>query len=152
MSDHVVIAAAERFARKPLPPIDPLWTRTPDETRALFAPSVKALPFVSREWRNDYWPESMWVDVPTDDYRADYERGKHFAALTLGALIADQPNHSRVLAVIFEAMVDDAIKRRAKGGKGSRTMPGAVRGYLEGLADFIVGQCRTTSGPASRGV
>ena len=80
MSDHVIIDAAARFAKKPLPPnIDPLWTRTPEETRAMFAPSVKALPFVSSEWANDYWPESMWADVPTNNHLADRERGRHFA-------------------------------------------------------------------------
>jgi hypothetical protein len=80
MSDHVIIDAAERFAKKPMPPqIDPPWTRTPEETRAMFAPSVKTLPFVSSEWKYDYWPDSMWADVPTDNHRADRERGKHFA-------------------------------------------------------------------------
>jgi hypothetical protein len=64
MNEHVTIDAAVRFAKKPMPPVDPLWTRTPDETRAMFAPSVKALPFVSSEWRNDYWPGFMWADVP----------------------------------------------------------------------------------------
>jgi hypothetical protein len=126
---RTIIDAAERFAKKPLPPaVDPLWTRTPEETRAMLAPSVKALPFVSSQWANDYWPEAMWTDVPTDDHRTDRERGKHYAALTIGALVADQCNHGRVLAVIFEAIVNDAIRRRAKGGKGSRTMPGAVHG------------------------
>jgi hypothetical protein len=94
----------------------------------MFAPSVKTLPFVSGEWKNDYWPESMWIDVPTDDFCADIDRGKHFAKLTLGALMADQCNHGYVLAAIFEAIVNDAIRRRAKGGKGSRSMPGAVHG------------------------
>jgi hypothetical protein len=149
MTDHMIIDAAKRFAKKPMPPnIDPLWTRTPDETRAMVAPSVKSLPFVSAEWHNDYWPESMWVDLPTDDWRADRERGKHFAKLTIAALIADRPNHGRVLGVIFEAMVSDAIRRRVKGGKGSRKMLGAVDGYLEELADFIVGQCRRPEPPA----
>jgi hypothetical protein len=45
MTDHVIIDAAERFAKKPIPPgVDPLWTWTPEETRSLFAPSVKSLP------------------------------------------------------------------------------------------------------------
>jgi hypothetical protein len=44
--------------------------------------------------------------------------------------------------VIFEAIVDDASKRRAKGGKGSRTLPAAVRGYLDQLAEFIASECR----------
>ncbi len=65
MTDHVIIDAAERFAKKPMPPVDPLWTPTPD-----------------------------------------------------------------------------AIRRRAKGGKGSRSLLGAVHGYLDVLAEFIASQCR----------
>jgi hypothetical protein len=150
MTDNVISLAA-RFAKKPMPPsTDPDDSRwTPDELRAMFVPSVKALPFVSAEWHNEYWPESMWVDVPTDDWRADRERGKHFAKLTIAALIADRPNHGRALEIIFEAIVNDAIRRRAKGGKGSRTMLGAVDGYLGELADFITGQCRRTGPPAA---
>jgi hypothetical protein len=85
MSDHVIIDAAARFARKPLPPNVAQWTS--DEARAMFCPSAKALPFVSTEWHNEYWPESMWIDVPTDDFPADRKRGEHFAKLTIGALI-----------------------------------------------------------------
>jgi hypothetical protein len=150
MTDQVIIDAAARFARKTVPAgVDPLWTRTPEETRALFAPSVKTLPFVSVEWKNDYWPESMWTDVPTDDWRADRERGEHFARLTIGALMADRCSHSVALAAIFQAIVNDAIRRRVKGGKGSRVMLGAVHGYLEELADFIVSECRRSGPPAA---
>ena len=133
-----IIEAAERFAKKPMPPsTDPDDLRwTPDELRAMFAPSVKRLPFVSTEWHNEYWPESMWVDVPTDDHPADNKRGEHFAKLTIGALMADRAINGRALQIIFEAIVNDAIRRRAKGGKGSRTLPSAVNGFLWGLAKF----------------
>jgi hypothetical protein len=149
MTEHRIINAADHFAKKPIPArVDPLWTRTPDETRAMFCPSVKTLPFVSTEWRNDYWPASMWVDVPTDDYQADRERGRVFAAMTIAAICADHPI-IQPLQIIFHAIVDDAIRRRAKGGKGSRTLPGAVDGFLEGLGKFIESQCRQHSAPPS---
>jgi hypothetical protein len=143
MEDSMIIDAADRFTKKkPLPPgADPLWTTTPDEARALLIPTVKTLPFVSKEWKNEYWPKSMWADVPTDDFRGDRARGRHFAKLTLGAIMADRPAHDRALAVIFEHMVEDAIKRRAKGGKGSRRLSGTVHGFLEVLAEFITAQC-----------
>jgi hypothetical protein len=69
----------------------------------MFEPSLKSLPFVSAEWKNEYWPESMWVDVPTDDDCADYKRGQHFAKLTIEALMADRSKQGRALAIIFQA-------------------------------------------------
>jgi hypothetical protein len=63
--------------------------------------------------------------------------------------MADQPNHGRALAVIFEAIVEDAIRRRAKGGKGSRIMPAAVSGYLKVLADFIAANAVALGPPAA---
>lgn len=149
MTDQVIIDAAERFAKKPLPPnIDPLWTWTPEETRAMFAPSVKALPFTSEKKGAYGWPEVMWADVPTNSYPADMKRGERFAAMTIEAMCADQAVN-RPLEVIFESIVEDAIRRRAKGGKGSRTLPGAVCGYLHGLAKFIASQCRHPGPPAA---
>jgi hypothetical protein len=139
---RVVIHAAKRFAHKrPLPP-NPQRTEMTAESRAHFAPSVKSLPFVSDRWGNECWPESMWADVPTNDYHADCERGKLFANLTISALIADKPAHHCSLELIFKAIVEDAVRRKAKGGKGSRTMPAAVQGYLETLAKFIIVHCR----------
>jgi hypothetical protein len=131
--------AADRFTKKPVPAVDPLvaWTETP----------LKTLPFVSTEWENEYWPKCMWVDVPTDNYPADRERGKHFAELTISAI--DRRSDARALELIFEAIVNDAIRRRAKGGKGSRRLPGAVVGFIEGLAKFIVLQCQRGPGNAS---
>jgi len=142
MTDQVIIDAAERFAKKPMPTgVDPLWTRTPEETRSLYAPSVKSLPFASVGKNEFGWPDTFWADVPTNDYQADRERGRQFAKLTIAAIIADQAT-PRPLEAIFESIVEDAIRRKAKGGKGSRTLPGAVDGYMEALADFITSQCR----------
>jgi hypothetical protein len=132
MTDQVIVDAAARFAKKPMPlGVDPLWTRTPDETRALYVPSVKALPFTSEEKGAYGWPEAMWADVPTDDYQADRARGKGFAAMTIRAICADRPI-VRPLEKIFQAIVNDAIRRKAKGGKGSRSLPGAVDGLPGG--------------------
>jgi hypothetical protein len=69
MTDQVVIDAAERFAKKPLPSeatVDRLWMRgKPEEFRAFFAPSVKALPFVSAEWHNDGLTRRPMTITPT---------------------------------------------------------------------------------------
>jgi hypothetical protein len=83
----------------------------------------------------------MWADVPTKDYQADRERGKQFATLTLRAMIADKACHGRALEIIFESIIEDAARRRAKGGKG---VAGAACGrsrYLEALTLFITGVC-----------
>jgi hypothetical protein len=152
MTEHVVIDAAERFAKKkPLPTNGRPWSSTEEAQvlsalgryqRAALQPSMKTLPFVSPTWQNEYWPDSMWADVPTNNYKDDCERGKKNAALTIGAMLADNAADGRPLGVIFESMVENATQRRAKGGKGSRTLPGAVCGYLEALSEFIASQCR----------
>jgi hypothetical protein len=68
--------------------------------------------------------------------------------LTLGARMAGQRSDDDwALVKIFETMVEDAVKRRAKGGKGSHTLPGAVHGYLEFLSQFIGRRCRPPDGP-----
>lgn len=138
MTDQVIINAAERFGKKAPPPQaeDSRWT--PERVRSSNATMVKILPFTS--WGSEYWPDKMWADVPTNDYRTDRERGKRFAKMTLMAMTADRAI-ARPLEKIFEDIVEDAIRRRAKGGKGSRTLPGAVSGYLEGLAEFIASEC-----------
>ena len=140
MTGHVIIDAAERFARKASPP----------PTNPMFRTALKTLPFVSSKWKNKYWPESMWTDVPTGNYKADCERGKHFAELTLGAMLTE-PRYcdDRTLAVIFEQMVADCARRRAKGGKGAHTLPGAVCGYLDVLAKFMVGKSHGCGPPAA---
>src|ERR1700722_8436903 len=80
--------------------------------------------------------------------------GSYFTALAIEAIRADRA-FARPLEVIFESIFDDA--HQAKDGKGSRTLPGAVQGFLDGLAEFIAGQCRSepaarlTSSPKARG-
>jgi hypothetical protein len=90
----------------------------------------------------------MWADVPTDDRLADLERGKRFAEVTISAMIADQCKHGRALHLIFEAIIDDAVRRRVKGGNGSRKLQAAVYGYLEVLTNFVAGKC-LRSGPSA---
>jgi hypothetical protein len=58
-------------------------------------------------------------------------------------MVADHHGGDRSLWMIFESIVDDVARHRAKGGKGSRKLPGAVRGYLEVLSTFIAGRCCT---------
>jgi hypothetical protein len=146
MTDQVIIDAAERFGKKPLPPAAKLMP----EGGATFKTAMKMLPFVSPKWKNEYWPESMWMDEPTDNHLADCERGREFAKLTLGAMLADgQCCDGRTLAVIFETIVADCARRRAKGGKGCQSLPGAVYGYLEVLANFITAQRRRGGPPAA---
>jgi hypothetical protein len=56
----------------------------------------------------------------------------------LGAILTDgRCIGGRVLAVIFEDIILDAVKRRAKGGKGSQTLPATAFGFVEVLGDFI---------------
>jgi hypothetical protein len=68
--------------------------------------------------------------------------GKQFAGLSIGAMIADNAPQGRALEIIFEDIIKDAIRRKPKGGKGARTVPAAVQGYLEELALFITDPCR----------
>ena len=147
-ADAQIYATGHVANKKSLhPDVHPLVARTPARTRVVFWPSVKARPFVSREWKNS-WPKKMWAYVPTGNYAVDSERGKLFATLTISAMIADsaaiadQPFHHRALELIFKSIIEDAIRRKAKGGKGSRLMSAAVHGYLETLAKFITDHCR----------
>jgi hypothetical protein len=59
----------------------------------MYAPTVKALPFAASaggKRSESGWPATFWNDLPTADWRSDHDRGKEFAKLTLGAILADQ--------------------------------------------------------------
>lgn len=130
-----IIDAANRFGKKPPPEaIDLVRLLSAQYTAAKDEP-MKNLPFVSTKWHSDYWPAKMWVDVPTNRYSDDIARGEEFAKLTLRAMLAER--HDRALELIFEDMVQECARRRVKGGKGAHGLPGAVVGYLRGLAKFI---------------
>ena len=76
---------------------------------------------------------NYWNDVPTGNGRNDFRRGKQYAALTIKAMIADGCA-SWYLEKIIHAIVVDAVARRAKGGKHSRTLPPAVDGFIHELS------------------
>jgi hypothetical protein len=113
-----------------------VWTE--EEIRRIFHPSVNRLPFVARlddgEGASSF---NYWSVQPSGDGHADFQCGKEYAALTIEAIYADGCG-SLALEFIFEALVDDAIARRAKGGRYSRTNILAVGdGFLSGLSRFI---------------
>jgi hypothetical protein len=118
---------------------------TPQEIRRLLAPSLMALPFIS----NTDECGVQWNDVPTGDYRADHERGEHFAAMAIEAIAHDQCS-PRWVELILHAIVTDAVKRKTKGGgrgPGSRIRTRAltttVEGFLCGLANHITDSLKT---------
>jgi hypothetical protein len=53
-------------------------------------------------------------------------------------MVVDQRGSDNALRKIFEDIINDSVKRRQKGGKGSN--PGAVYGYLAFLSQFIAGK------------
>jgi hypothetical protein len=140
MTDAVIINAAERFGKKPAAPLpgSEKWA----------APHAMSLPIASVKRKNEYgWPQSFWTDTPTGDVLADRKRGEQYAMGALGAILTDGRHiGGRVLAVIFEDIILDAVKRRAKGGKGSRKLPAAGRAFVQVLGDFITTK-RHAEGP-----
>ncbi len=124
-----VIDAANRFAAPAsIRPVAAYWT--PDDIRRLCGPSIKLLPFVTMKDGNPIaGATSYWNDIPTGNGHADFKRGNSYALLTMQAIIADGcgPHY---LQCIIEAMIHDAVVRRAKGRKRSRRLPPAVDGFL----------------------
>jgi hypothetical protein len=130
------------------------WTI--EEVRALYCPAIKLLPFVVMEEGASAADKAVnyWCDEPTKHAHVDYKRGRVYAQLLLKAIEDDRPKHRpmfhapRYLERIFEAMIDDAIERRRKGGKGSRTnVSSTVSGFLRGLSHHICG-VKDPLGPA----
>jgi hypothetical protein len=107
-------------------------------------PAFIKLPFVAPRDNGEggsnvnFWNVQPSGDTSSDDHR-DYLRGKQYADLTINAICADGTSVSgRALALIFEDIVADAISRRKKGGKGSRTNILSVEaGFISGLSEFI---------------
>jgi hypothetical protein len=152
-----VIEAAERFrARRPtaavgsasiIRPDFKAGYRTAEKLRRPRQPSLERLPFVTMKGGNPAaGATSYWNDIPTGNGRDDFKRGKKYAALAIEAMTAD--GCAWYLEKIIEAMVVDAVSRRAKGGKHSRTLPPAVDGFIHELSRRF---CTKTSGiaPAS---
>ncbi len=103
---------------------------TPEKLRRMFGLSVKRLPFVTMKGAR---AASYWNDAPTGNGRDDFKRGKKYAALTIEAMTADGCA-SWYLEKIIQAIVADAVSRKVKGGKHSRTLPPAVDGFIHELS------------------
>jgi hypothetical protein len=118
---------------------------TEEDVRAIYCPEIKLLPFiVMKEGENPCKnPECYWHDEPSGEGHVDYKRGQAYAQLTIKAIERDRPRYRRsaapiYLRYVFEAMVNDALERRRRGGKKSRTtITSAMSGFLEELSDHI---------------
>ncbi len=106
----------------------------PETSPRAVAPSVRRLPFVTLKSKHSTaGATNYWNDVPTGNGRIDFRRGKQYAALTIKAMIADGCA-AWYLEKIIHAIVVDAVARRTKGGKHSRTLPPAVAGFIHELS------------------
>ena len=161
MNDTTVIDATDRFPgdpgywHRPLPvelpanAIDCMSTfkreLTEEDVRAIFCPEIKLLPFiVMKEGENPCRnAECYWHDEPSGEGHVDSKRGAVYAQLTIKAIQRDRPRYRpyaapHYLKQIFEAMVNDALERRRRGGKGSRTtITPAMSGFLNELSEHI---------------
>jgi hypothetical protein len=94
---------------------------------------LRRMPFVTLY--DDGSPATWWNDVPTKGgikaIHADRRRGEAYADMLVDALVADDAKGCIPLWLVINAIVDDAIKRRAK---GSRKLPPAVHGFLTQLS------------------
>jgi hypothetical protein len=94
---------------------------------------LRRMPFVTLH--DDGSPATWWNDVPTKSgikaIHADRRRGEEYADMVVDALVADDAKGCIPLWLVINAIVDDAIKRRAK---GSRKLPPAVHGFLTQLS------------------
>ena len=152
-----VVEAAERFmAHRPtttavtasvVRPDFKAGYLTPEKLSRTLGPSVMRLPFITMKGGSPRaGATGYWNDVPTGNGRDDFKRGKEYAALTIEVMTAD--GCAWYLEKIIEAIVADAVSRKAKGGKHSRTLPPAVDGFIHELSRQF---CATITGiqPAS---
>ena len=115
----------------------------PDKLRRRLGPSLKRLPFVTIKGGGPSASvANYWNDAPTKNGRDDYKRGKKYAVLTIKAMTADGCA-SWYLEKIIQAIVADAVSRKAKGGKHSRTLPPAANGFIHELSRLF---CATITG------
>ncbi len=137
-----VIDALDRFAAKVAADHPPEWTIA--ELRRMFAPSVKVLPFVTRNSKHplDGQPLTWWNDTPGVDHKLDHKRGVTYANMLIEAVAADQCSPFP-LEAIFKSIIEDTAARKIKGGKHSRTLPPAVDGFLWTLSKFIAAKTPT---------
>jgi hypothetical protein len=93
---------------------------------------------------------NCWNDRATESGINDYARGKRYAKMVLAAMqannkflegtLANGVISASALKCVFESMIEDAIDRRNKRGKGSRTIvTSAMSGFLSELTREIAG-------------
>jgi hypothetical protein len=106
-----------------------------EELRRYTLPAIKALPFVKlRANDQPLWrPESFWYVEPTGERESDFRLGRKYARLAMAAMKADQD--SRLLALVIQDIIKDAIERIGKKGRGRRS-PAAL-GFLAEISEVI---------------
>src|SRR6476660_2877896 len=115
---------------------------------------LSRLPFVGppcpRDGRADFKKRNYWIDEPTNDRLADYQRGRHYARMTIEAIqerSAEHDGHKLALSIcaidlghIIEGMIRDGIARQKRGGKYSRSAcTSTMDGFLSELTRYIAG-------------
>jgi hypothetical protein len=158
--EDVVIDATGRFAGDPGRLHRPMHRELPEdvvelprrewteeEVRAYFCPTIKMLPFVVMQSDNPLKNATCyWHDEHGSSQRGyeDVKRGRTYAQLFIQAVERDRPTYRsvyaapRYLEAILTAMVNEALERRRKGGKGSRTtFTGAMTGFMVELTEHI---------------
>jgi hypothetical protein len=135
-SADVIELEARRKGAASEQPIAPKWTIA--KLRQVYAPAFKSLPFIQRKNETSIFekPITFWNDAPGFDHKTDFKRGRLFAEMTIEAIAADNCG-SGPLEATFAAIIKDAVARKAKGGKHTRTLPPAVDGFLWELSKFI---------------
>jgi hypothetical protein len=93
---------------------------------------------------------NCWNDKASESGINDFARGKRYARMMLAAMKANNAaceGHklgfvisARALEGVFRSMIEDAVDRQKKGGKGSRTITtSAMHGFLSELSRDIPG-------------
>jgi hypothetical protein len=105
------------------------------ELRRLTLPATKALPFVKVRANDQllWHPESFWYVEPTENRAKDIQLGRKYARLAIAAMKAD--HHNRLIALVIQDMIKDAIERSARNDGVSRGL--AVRGFFAEISEII---------------
>jgi hypothetical protein len=91
---------------------------------------------------------NCWNDKATESGVSDYWRGRRYARMMLAAMkannkfldgiVSNGAISADALTCVFESMIEDAVNRQKKGGKGSRTIvTSAMSGFLRELTHNI---------------
>jgi len=118
----------------------------------MFCPAIKLLPFVAMKEGARVCDRAVnwWNDEPTKQGGGDHHRGRVYARLLLKAIDDSRPTKGnkgfgapRFLEQIFEGMLEDAVRRRIKAGRRSRsTLTPTMDGFLREISLHI---CRVES-------